>query len=196
VKRIFSDPNNQEGNMKKSILLLSISCVVLLAVSAGTAPRMVLLSYFSNWRCGPCYTADPYFDRICDSTHVNTTAAIHYHTWWPAPPDDPFYQYNITENTARTNYYQPGSKYVPRLFIDGLIDGGSSYSSWASLTTSRAAVSSPLTIDIDGNFDSGTMTGDVNALVTAESSVSATNLVIHFVLTETDMYLPGPNGVD
>jgi hypothetical protein len=165
--------------------------VLVIVGSSSASDRMVLGEMFTNWGCSPCKPANDELDRFAP-LHPNL-AVIRYHTWWPNGAD-PFYLDNTSENTVRTNYYQPGSKYVPRFFVDGIIDGESNYSSWETMVTGRESAQSPLTIDLDGTYNSGTRSGTVVAYIEATDVISLTNLKLHFVLTESDINLSAPNG--
>ena len=46
---------------------------------------------------------------------------VEYHTWWPGA-GDPFYQYNIPENTDRTNFYNVNG--TPTIKVDGKYPAG------------------------------------------------------------------------
>ena len=107
---------------------------------------------------------------------------VRFHTWWPSSAD-PFYQANISENTARTNYYQPGSKYVPRAFIDGIVDGGSSYSNWGNLIRSRAGVPAPVTIVMSGYF-TAPLDGKVGVDVEVIGSMGFADPRVFLIITE------------
>ncbi|MFQ5906284.1 MAG: Omp28-related outer membrane protein, partial [bacterium] len=124
----------------------------------------------------------------------DTVVCIQFHTWWPGP-SDPFYQANISENTARTNYYQPGSKYVPRAFIDGVIDGQLSYSQWGNFIRGRHAVDAPLTIELQGAYPTVPPNdGMVRVLVEALDFLSFSDLRLFTVITEDGIFFAGPNG--
>ena len=116
---------------------------------------------------------------------------IQYHTWWPSSAD-PFYSANVSENTARTNYYQPGSKYVPRAFIDGILDGGSTYSMWGNFMRGRAVVDAPIRIDLEGSY--AAPNGMVRVHVEATDFLSYSDLRVFVVITESNIFFAGPNG--
>ncbi len=177
--------------MRKFLFVLVSLAVLGVAGGSSASDRMVLGEMFTNWGCSPCQPANDELDRFAP-LHPNL-AVIRYHTWWPNGAD-PFYLENTGENTVRTNYYQPGSKIVPRFFVDGIIDGGSSYSLWETMVTGRESIQSPLTIDLDGTYNSGTRSGTVVAYIEATDVIGLTNQRLHFVLTESDIYLNAPNG--
>ena len=89
----------------------------------------------------------------------------------------------MAENTARTNYYQPGSKYVPRAFIDGIVDGGSNYSNWGNLIRSRAPIPAPITITLSGYF-TGLLDGKVGVDAEVIGSMGFADPRVFVVITE------------
>jgi len=116
---------------------------------------------------------------------------IRYHAWWPSS-NDPYYQYNIPENSSRINYY--GSYYVPHLLIDGNIDGGANSGPWESLILTQMAVSSPIELSLSSNFDTLSREGNIAISIYAESQPTSTNLKLRIALIENDIYWPAPNG--
>jgi hypothetical protein len=110
---------------------------------------------------------------------------VDYHTWWPLS-GDPFYQGNIPENTARTNYY--GADYTPHIYIDGLIDGVDS-GPWEQMMLDRGAIASPLTIVVNGVQETPT-TGRIAAIIT-NTSAAAVSGYLHFVLIEDNVAYSG-----
>ena len=117
--------------------------------------------------------------------HTLDVAVIRYHVWWPGI-NDPFYQANISENTARTNFY--GITGVPGGRTDGQDIGFGE-----GAVAQRLAVSSPLTISLTGTYNSGNRQGSVRAHVvnTSTGTVSGT---LHFVVTENGIPYTAPNG--
>ncbi len=116
---------------------------------------------------------------------------IRYHTWWPSS-NDPYYQYNIAENTARINYY--GADYTPHLHLDGNIDGGSNRNAWESMIIAEMLVESPLKIEIDGTYDSLSRAGEANITIIATDPISDTDLHLRIALTESNIFWHAPNG--
>ncbi|MEO0115417.1 MAG: T9SS type A sorting domain-containing protein [candidate division WOR-3 bacterium] len=174
--------------MPKSLLILLVLLFVGISYSAQ---RMVVGEMFTNTSCGPCYAANLTLNQIAVdcSTYL---AIIRYHTWWPSQYD-PFYYANIPENTARTQFYS--TNYVPRLMIDGTIDGGSTHSNWRNLIDNRASLVSPLRIVVTAQYQGSEAT---NAWATAkiynESNQTITGR-LYFVLTENEIAWSAPNGL-
>ncbi|MFQ5906083.1 MAG: Omp28-related outer membrane protein [bacterium] len=177
--------------MRRVSLVLLVIGMAGSALPGRAATRMVLGEMFTNYACPPCKPAGEELDRFAPLHPY--LSVIRYHTWWPLN-DDPFYLANAAENTARTNYYQPGAKFIPRLFIDGIIDGGSDYTSWEDLVSGREAVESPLNVIVDGTYDWSTRSGTVYAYIEATDTIPQADLKLHFVITECDIHFRAPNG--
>ena len=119
-------------------------------------------------------STDPQFYSFLATQGTQNAIGICYHCWWPGS-GDPYYNYNIPENTARINYY--GVIGTPTVKCDGGTSG-----TGGALTTSynqRNAIASPVEIGMD--ISVGTSI-DVVAHVTAESYFTGTNLKLHTVL--------------
>jgi len=80
------------------------------------ARQNVLFEHFTNTSCGPCAAQNPIFQANILESNDGSVHHIAYHPWWPGS-DDPFYQFNIPENTNRTQYY--GVNAVPKVFMRG-----------------------------------------------------------------------------
>lgn len=139
---------------------------------------------------------------VLEDDFVHNLASIHYHTWWPST-SDPFYAANIAMNESRVNYYPPDSLYepnpawyVPRIFFDGVLDGRYLYDddTWPNLVSDRSQMESPLEIGLE--FDCDGTNGTVHAHITAEEDLTSPDLVIHFVLTESEIDYEAGNGVN
>ncbi len=84
-------------------------------VLAGVQRANVLLEEWTNSSCAPCASNNPTIDAFV-VTNFSTIVPVKYHVWWPGS-NDPMYQYNIPENTDRTNYY--GVSGVPHVIMGG-----------------------------------------------------------------------------
>lgn len=157
--------------------------------------RTVLAEIFTSTTCGPCASQNPYFDSWYKNySNKDRVAVIKYHVWWPSPGNDPFYLANTTENAGRTNYYFPGSKYVPHGMINGTGDGSSSASTWITLIQNSIITTSQFEIRILGNVDA-TTGGNITIQVTSDNnSIPSGTLVLHFAVVESNTNYTGPNG--
>jgi hypothetical protein len=112
-------------------------------------------------------------------------AVIRYHVWWPGA-SDPFWIADSAENRARVNYYTV--TYAP----DGRTDGQSiGYGECA--VAQRLAISSPLTITLNGTYNSGNRQGTVSAHLVNTSSGTVTG-TLQFLITENGIPYTAPNG--
>jgi|GEM_PF-1398447 len=175
----------------KRFTLVILFCVAGTAVNSPATQRTVLGELFTNWDNAGCLPANEELDGFAP-LHPNL-ALIRYHTWWPGATD-PFYLENTTENTVRTDYYQPGSKSVPRFFADGLVDGGSEYWTWENLVMVRELVASPLAMSVDGSYDPGTRSGSTHVRIEVIDLMGPYDPTLHFVITESNIPLSAPNG--
>ncbi len=128
-------------------------------------------------------------DQIANA-RPNDLAVIRYHVNWPSPTD-PYYQFNISENMARNNYYS--NIYTPYIYFDGNIVGGS-YSSWASQINSESQVASPLDIQLSGSLNYNTRLGTIDVMIIATSAISYTSLKMRLAITESNIRWQAPNG--
>jgi hypothetical protein len=112
-------------------------------------------------------------------------AVISYHAWWPSS-NDPYYQHNIPENTARINYY--GADYTPHLWIDGDVDGQWLTGGWEGLILGEMALPSPLVINLVVDHDNIAGTGTVDAVISATGPLSGhNNLYLRVAIIESDL---------
>ncbi len=109
---------------------------------------------------------------------------IRYHIWWPGS-GDPFWLYNTSQIQVRNSYYN--NNYAPHAFIDGAIDGGSSYGSWPGIVDGRSLVNSILQIDLTGNYDENAREGEVTVSIYAEETPGVSNLKLRILLTESNL---------
>ncbi len=176
--------------MKKMLLF-----ILIFSVSTGilySAERTVLKESFTSTTCPPCVPANQYFDNWYNGhSNAHRVAVIKYHVWWPAPGNDPFYAANPTEVQTRNTYYS--NNIAPRAFINGTIDGGSSYSTWPTHIINQLSVASPFIITISGNLLSGS--GTVNIKVKSDgTTIPPGTLVLHTTVVESGLEYTGSNG--
>ena len=125
--------------------------------------------------------------------YENQIAVIRYHVNWPYG-NDPFYVYNISENTARKSYYQIDQ--ITYLIVDGIVHGRWDRDIWDSLFVYRIRVDSPFEMVISGYFDEQELEGNIDITVVATDDIEYGNLRFHCVITESDIYYQAPNGLE
>ncbi|MCP4712661.1 MAG: Omp28-related outer membrane protein [Planctomycetes bacterium] len=173
--------------MKKMLIIIVLVGLTLIMFNTGfAAQRMVMFELCTSTTCPPCVAANAALNNLM-IVYEDDMAVIRYHAWWPPPGNDPFYLINVAENTTRVNYYDPG--YVPHGYIDGIIDGESNHPAWSGYIQNRLGVASPLTLDLTVPY-----TGRITAMITAEEELAPDNILVHFVITESNIAYTGTNG--
>ncbi len=174
----------------KNIFIFSFILYLISSISFGQEQRKVLIEVFTNSHCPQC----PPALTALTSFEYNDSSAKHvsfifYHMSFPYS-DDPLYQANTPDPSARNNYYGPFSG-TPDAFFDGKVQPNS-YNTWGGTLDGLVSISSPFKIILSGITDSGKI--NLKAEITRNGDISQTDLVIHFVVVENIHYL-GRNGV-
>jgi PKD repeat protein len=166
--------------MKKTLLMLA-ACFAVLVVFSQVPRNQVVMEIGTGTGCQYCPgAAMGAHDLLQNGCQV---AVIEYHSY---NSSDPF---NTPEAAARTSYY--GITGYPTAFFDGTLNyvGGSTnvscYPQYLPLYQQRYAIPSPLTVDITGTSVGNTY--NITMTITKVSSITATDLRAHLVLTESDI---------
>ena len=172
----------------------AILMLLLLSVTAISAPRQkVILEHFTNTGCGPCASNNPTLHSAMNAMTRDTVIKISVHPWWPSA-SDPFYAWNTSDNTSRTNYY--GVSSVPDIKIDGVVDAvyPFNYTDIRNRVRSRYNTESPCTIVLNAYSSSSTQ---ISFTGTIEAEEDLTNMRL-FVALISDVITygspPGSNG--
>jgi len=161
-----------------------------ITTKAYTSDRMVVGELTTNTSCNPCLQANDTLDQII-SDYPNNLALIRYHCWWPSS-NDPFYMYNVIENTARVNYY--GADYAPHFYVDGDVDYGYDASGWRGMLLNEMQKKSPLSIQVNGIYHSISAVGSLYVTITATGEPLDSDLYLRYCLVENGLYYAAPNG--
>lgn len=141
---------------------------------ADAAPRKVLVEGFTQWNCGPCASWNPQELTIMQAMGEDTVIGIKYHGWWPGSNDDPFFNWNVSENTARINFY--GVTWEPWVMCDGLIDiRNVSAATLRSSIRSRKAINAPCSIEATAT-QVGQTSVAFSATIAVETTVSGSSI--------------------
>lgn len=111
--------------------------------------------------------------------------------WWPSS-SDPYYLFNVSENTTRNNYY--GNNYAPHFYIDGNIDGEANRGAWETMIDNESFNVSSLAMQLTGNYEDSTRQGNINVRIITESSPGLSYLRLRIALVEDYINWRGPNG--
>ncbi|MCX7878018.1 MAG: Omp28-related outer membrane protein [Ignavibacteria bacterium] len=160
--------------------------------------KKVLVEFFTNAGCNPCIAAHNYLDQIvaAGGVTINDTSVviISYHTKYPFILDS-LYRANIEHNQGRADYY--GVNYTPQARLNGNINLANFSASDSTAQINFAFNTTRyLNIALSNDFSSSSDSGTVPAVITPVNQISATDLVLHIVITENHVpYITAPNGI-
>jgi len=188
-------------------LVCLVALVLLMAVSAMGAQRVVLVEQFTNSGCSGCNaikdTMVVVFQDLIDQGKI---VPILYHTWWPNG-NDPFYLFNPEEDSLRVMYYAGippwvDYLYVPSFRFDGkYIKDPSDFNTipeWVNFfyqtVDSLVTIPSPIRINITNNmFSPDSDSVYVSFDVVADEDASF-NMTLRLTVTEWRHRYPYPVG--
>lgn len=160
-----------------------------------SASKIVIIEDFANVSCNPCVISNKIIEALTEITYGRSKlVAVKFPTNFPAP-NDLFYLAAKEICDSRISYYNVF--FAPTTIIDGILKPISTDSN-----SVKAAVDSRLSITPRFNINVGAiLEGDYSVNVDIKfidtSSINMSDLVIHTVLTETDIEFeqaPGSNG--
>lgn len=185
-------PNSPEitptGNV---VLKLKVDNAALLTL----AGKVVIIEDFANVSCNPCVISNKIVEQLANETYGRSKlVAVKFPTNFPAP-NDLFYLAAKEICDARISYYNVF--FAPTTIIDGILKPISTDSnSVKAAVDSRLAVTPRFNINV-GAILEGDYTVNVDIKFIDTTSLNMNDLVIHTVLTETDIEFeqaPGSNG--
>jgi Outer membrane protein Omp28 len=159
------------------------------------ASKVVLIEDFANVSCNPCVISNKIVESLTEVTYGRSKlVAVKFPTYFPAP-NDPFYLAAKEICDARISYYNVF--FAPTTVVDGIIKPTSTDSnSVKAAIDTRLAVTPRFNVKVSANLE-GDYTVNVDIKFIDTTSVNMSDLVIHTVLTETDIEFeqaPGSNG--
>jgi hypothetical protein len=165
------------------------------SASISVANKVVLLEDFANVSCVPCVTSNKIIESLTEVTYGRSKlVAVKFPTNFPAP-NDLFYLAAKEICDARISYYNVF--FAPTTVIDGILKPISTDSnSVKAAVDSRLSITPRFNINVAATLE-GDYSVDVNVKFVDTSSINMSDLVIHTVLTETDIEFeqaPGSNG--
>jgi hypothetical protein len=178
-------------NLTKGFSLLLIVVIASLAGITHAAPRMVIGEFVTNTGCPPCYAADIALDRVV-GPDSDFFALIRYHWYYP-DDTDPFYNYNITDNMARNNYY--GNNYSPHLWLDGNHDFGYDTGTWSNGIINEADADAEIAMALSGTYNRDSLAGYLHVNIIVESNPALNNLKLRVAIDQSGIRWAAPNGV-
>lgn len=157
--------------------------------------KVVLLEDFANVSCIPCVASNKVIEAVSNSYGPAKLAAIKFPTNFPSP-SDPFYLASKEVCDARMSYYNIIA--APTTILDGT----TRLYSLTDTTALKSAIDIKLGttprfgINVTGNFE-GDYVINVSISMIDTNGINLSDLVIHCVVTETDIEYetpPGSNG--
>ena len=168
------------------ILLFAALILVSFIQSFGQSKRYIHLEHFTNTRCSSCGSINPGFYNVISGYE----GSYHHMTIHPSFPYSScaLYQANISENTARTNFY--GVTGTPTVVMNGGVKRGASQIS-SALLTQELAKTSPIEIRVK---EIGTMSRSVTVEIKVTGTRPSANYKIYVAAAEKELNFASPNG--
>jgi len=162
-----------------------------LVVTATAAQRQcVIIDAFTQWNCPPCAAWNPTERAVLEGMTRDTVISIKTHGWWPGQNNDAFHLYNVSESTARINYY--GVNAVPMGFADGTINFGQSAANLRNAVRTRYGTESPCSID--DMVALAAAPNSIQVVGTINADVTMTNARLYVVLIRDEVTYTSPPG--
>jgi hypothetical protein len=186
----YQDSSKEVIVIRDSLITLNID------LTEEVIKTTVLLEDFANVSCIPCVTSNKIIESLTKYTYgPEKLVAIKYPTNFPSP-NDPFYLANSNDCDARMGYYN--IFFAPTTIIDGTERPTSTDSiSVKSAIDQRLQKNPRFRIHVSDNIVGSTYFTTVTIKVEDGSGINFSDLVLHTVLTETDIEFatpPGSNG--
>lgn len=165
--------------MKRTLIVALLIC----AIAAFGADRIVLGELFTNTGCGPCVSANDHFDDIYPDVD-EIFVMVRYHVSWPSSAD-PFYMYNTSDPTTRKNFY--GVSGVPYLALNG------ENISWSAGSIPYIRTEA----DEDAQYSVELVPlglDSVRVIVTPDPGADAVTVKLFIITTEDSIHYSAPNG--
>jgi hypothetical protein len=160
-----------------------------------TASKVVLIEDFANVSCDPCAISNRIIEKLTNETYGrNKLVAVKFPTNFPAP-NDLFYLAAQGICDYRIDYYNVF--FAPTTIIDGILKPISTDStSVKAAIDTRLSVTSRFEIGVNASLE-GDYIVDIVVKLIDTSGINMSDLIIHTVITETDIEFeqaPGSNG--
>ena len=157
--------------------------------------KVVIVEDFANVSCNPCVISNKILESLTETTYGRSKlVAVKFPTNFPAP-NDLFYLAAKEICDARISYYNVF--FAPTTVIDGILKPISTDSnSVKAAVDSRLSVTPRFNINVAAVLE-GDFSVNVNIKFIDTTSINMSYLVVHTVLTETDIEFeqaPGSNG--
>jgi hypothetical protein len=161
----------------------------------SAASKTAIIEDFANVSCIPCVASNKVIEAVSNSYGPTKLAIVKFPTNFPAP-NDLFYLAAKEICDARMSYYNIIA--APTTIVDGITRLYSLTDTTALKTAidAQLAITPRFEIEVSGIVE-GDYVANVNVKFIDTSGINLSDLVIHTVLTETDIEFeqaPGSNG--
>jgi hypothetical protein len=189
----------EKENYLSSVQMVEVlkdSLVGLTFVLEAFVPKVVLLEDFANVSCIPCVQSNKITESLINNTYGhNKLVAVKYPTNWPSPVD-PFYLANSAACDLRISYYS--IQVAPTIIIDGTQRPISTDSiSIKEAVDQQLQETSLFSLEVSDSITGSNYFITVTVKVLDGSGLDFSNIVLHSVVTETEIEFatpPGSNG--
>jgi len=183
-------PSVKNVDVKKDSVMM-----VAFTLQPATLQKIVLLEDFANVSCLPCVTSNKIIESLLNNTYgTEKLVAVKFPTNFPGP-GDPFYNANKTDCDSRISYYNIFS--APTVIIDGTERPISTDSiSIKDAIDQQLTVTPKIMINVDDSLTSSTYFITVTVNVIDGSGLDFSNIVLHTIVTETDIEFANPPGAN
>ncbi|MEO8232244.1 MAG: Omp28-related outer membrane protein [Ignavibacteriota bacterium] len=158
--------------------------------------KIVLIEDFANVSCVPCVTSNKIIEHLVnDKFGTSKLVAIKYPTNFPSPVD-PFFLANGPDCNVRMGYYN--ILFAPTTIVNGSLRPTSTDSNDVKDKIYSEFTKVPkFIVDVSGSFNGSDYTINISVNVKDVSNIDFSKLVLHTVVTETNIEFatpPGSNG--
>jgi hypothetical protein len=189
----------EKANYLSSVQMVEVlkdSLVGLSFVLEAFVPKVVLLEDFANVSCIPCVQSNKITESLINNTYGHSRlVAVKYPTNWPSPID-PFYLANSEACDLRISYYS--IQVAPTIIIDGTQRPISTDSiSIKDSIDQQLQQTARFSLEVSDSIAGSNYFITVTIKVLDGSGLDFSNMVLHSVVTETEIEFatpPGSNG--
>ncbi len=155
--------------------------------------KVVLIEDFANVSCIPCVTSNKILEQLTNHTFGRSKlVAIKYPTNFPSPVD-PFYLANGPDCNSRMGYYS--IILAPTNVVNGTIKPIPSDSNDVKAAVINELAKLPqFKISVQSNINANNFIADISVEVKDLTNLDFSKLVLHTVITETNVEFANPPG--
>jgi hypothetical protein len=181
-----SSPDFGSGNIFLNISLNTSS-------SSSSATKIVLIEDFANVSCIPCVTSNKIIESLTKTTYgPSKLVAVKFPTNFPSP-SDPFYLAKSDYCDQRIEYYNVF--FAPTTIVDGVLRPISTDSTEViAAVDERLATTPRFEIQVSDSVGGENYFITISLTVLNSSGLNLDEVVLHTVVTETDIEFENPPG--